>query len=129
MTKKSSNLQSTALSAKTKENKWTKLQKEHPAMPSEEDMLHHWSEAESYSKQSFITKDNINPTHYKSGGIEAVDAMVSAFGREQVVKWAEVNAFKYIWRMHKKGPRNDNIEKAIWMLEFALGRDPRDKSS
>ena len=119
MTKKSSNLQSTALSAKTKENKWTKLQKEHSALPSKEE----------WDQYILNVSNNITPTHYKSGGIEAVDAMVSAFGREPVVKWAEVNAFKYIWRMHKKGPRNDNIEKAIWMLEFALGRDPRDKSS
>jgi len=103
------------------ENKWIKLQKEHSAMPSKEDMMHHWSE----SKQSFITKDNINPDHYKSNGIECIDAMVAAFGRAQVIKWAEVNAFKYLFRMYNKSYRQENIKKAIWMLEFALGKDPR----
>lgn len=113
----------TVKSVKTKkaeENKWIKLQKEHPAMSSEEDM-HHWSE----SKQSFITKDNINPDHYKSNGIEAIDAMVAAFGRQAVVHYAECNAFKYIFRLHRKGYRQENIKKAIWYLEFALGKDPR----
>lgn len=108
MSNKSSR-ESTVKSVKTKATPedWRRLQKEHPAiLPNE---------------------DNINPSHYKSGDIECIDAMCSAFGRAQVIKWAEVNAFKYLFRMHKKGPRVENIEKAIWMLEFALGKDPRTK--
>tara|TARA_R100000742_G_C4276388_1_gene97411 strand:+ start:1986 stop:2333 length:348 start_codon:yes stop_codon:yes gene_type:complete len=105
------------------ENKWIKLQKEHPALPKGD-----WNE-EQKTKQPLITKDNINPDHYKSNGIECIDAMVAAFGRAQVVKWAEVNAFKYIFRLKRKGYRQDNIKKAIWMLEFALGKDPRNKGN
>ena len=70
-------------------------------------------------------EDNINPSHYKSGDIECIDAMEAAFGRAAVTTYAEINAFKYIFRLHNKGPRIENINKAIWYLKYALGKDPR----
>ncbi len=110
MSNKSSQ-ESTVRSVKTEatEEDWRRLQKEHPAI--------------------LPSGDNINPDHYKSNGIEAIDAMVAAFGRQAVVHYAECNAFKYIFRLHRKGYRQDNIKKAIWYLEFALGKDPRNKGN
>jgi len=104
-------------------NKWQKIQKEIPALPTTEE----WDNIVSHHKN---TVDNINPSHYKMpNNMECIDIMVEIFGRPAVTKWAEINAFKYVFRMHNKGARVDNIKKAIWNLEFALGKDPREKNN
>lgn len=64
------------------------------------------------------------PKHYTQGDIECIDAMVAAFGEADVLKWAQLNAFKYLWRCERKGGKQD-IEKAIWYLRYSNGDDPR----
>lgn len=61
--------------------------------------------------------DNVNhPSHYTQGGIECIDAMVAAFGKEAVSNFCLCNAFKYIWRAkHKNG--EEDIDKALWYLD------------
>ena len=56
-----------------------------------------------------------HPSHYNQGGIECIDAMVSAFGADAVRKFCLINAFKYIWRASDKNGDED-IDKAIWYL-------------
>lgn len=61
--------------------------------------------------------DNVNhPAHYTLGGIECIDCMVAAFGREYVMHYCLCNAFKYIWRCEHKGKRAEDIQKAVWYL-------------
>lgn len=66
-----------------------------------------------------------SPPHYNVGGIEAIDAMVSAFGSEYVKHYCLCNAFKYIWRCMHKGKEIEDIRKAIFYLRFAINDDPR----
>lgn len=62
-------------------------------------------------------QDNVNhPAHYTSGGIECIDGMIAAFGREYVMHYCLCNAFKYIWRCEHKGKRVEDIQKAVWYL-------------
>lgn len=64
--------------------------------------------------------DMVNhPSHYTQGGIECIDAMVSAYGKEAVANYCIINAFKYIWRSHKKNGRED-VKKAKWYLDKHL---------
>ena len=56
------------------------------------------------------------PSHYLNGSIECIDSMVAAFGVERTQTYAEIAAFKYLWRMNKKN---------IWYLRFSIGDDPR----
>lgn len=64
--------------------------------------------------------DNVNsPAHYTQGGIECIDAMVSAFGAEAVKTYCKINAFKYIWRTDLKNGVED-IAKADWYLKKYL---------
>ena len=59
---------------------------------------------------------NVNhPSHYNQGGIECIDAMVSAFGKEAVGNFCICNAFKYVWRAKQKNGEED-LDKAIWYL-------------
>lgn len=57
-----------------------------------------------------------HPKHYTNGGIECIDAMISAFGKEAVMIYCRINAFKYIWRSDLKG-RIEDIQKAAWYLK------------
>ena len=57
-----------------------------------------------------------HPSHYNQGGIECIDAMVAAFGKEAVENFCICNAFKYVWRNRDKNGFED-IDKAIWYLE------------
>ena len=63
-----------------------------------------------------------HPSHYNQGSIEAIDAMVSAFGVEAVITFCKINAFKYIWRAgHKDGsPDVEDLKKAQWYLTKAV---------
>lgn len=56
-----------------------------------------------------------HPSHYNQGGIECIDAMVAAYGKEAVKHFCMCNAFKYIWRADHKNGKED-IDKAIWYL-------------
>ena len=54
-----------------------------------------------------------NPSHYTSGDIECIDAMVAAYGVEAVKDFCKCNAFKYQWRFDKKNGDED-VRKAQW---------------
>lgn len=60
--------------------------------------------------------DNVNhPSHYTQGGVECIDAMVAAFGKEAVANFCICNAFKYVWRTKHKNGKED-VDKALWYL-------------
>ena len=70
--------------------------------------------------------DMVNsPAHYKSGDVECIDAMVSAFGKKRVQEYAEIAAFKYVWRQGKKDDANEDKKKGIWYLRYSRGDAPR----
>ena len=60
-----------------------------------------------------------HPSHYNQGGIECIDAMVAAFGKEAVGVFCLLNAFKYLWRTEHKNGKED-LNKAMWYLNKRL---------
>ena len=56
-----------------------------------------------------------HPSHYTSGSIECIDAMIETQGVEAVKNFCICNAFKYLWRHDKKNGVED-IKKAAWYL-------------
>ena len=66
-----------------------------------------------------MTKDNINPNHYKVGGIETIDLIqdvVKDFGSV-----CQANILKYAIRVNKKHDEpQDDINKIIRYCEFWL---------
>ena len=69
-------------------------------------------------------KDPVNPDHYK-GKIECIDAMVAAYGEEEVRIYCKLNAFKYGWRRGKKDNEAIDVHKQIWYQKRSIGEDPR----
>ena len=70
------------------------------------------------------TEDMVNhPSHYTSGSIECIDAMIETQGTESVKQYCKCNAFKYLWRHSFKNGEED-IDKARWYLnEYVKLRD------
>jgi len=59
--------------------------------------------------------DPINPSHYKQGGIECIEAMKVALGGG-FLGYLRGNAIKYLWRYDKKNGAED-LKKARWYLD------------
>jgi hypothetical protein len=61
------------------------------------------------------TSDPINPSHYRQGGIECIDAMKVALGGG-FSGYLRGNTIKYLWRYDKKNGVED-LKKARWYLD------------
>ncbi len=62
--------------------------------------------------------DAINPDHYKTeSGIECIDAITAALGKEGAANFCRGNAIKYLWRGGKKDNTVQDLRKAIWYIE------------
>jgi hypothetical protein len=73
-------------------------------------------EPEAVIKESLkTTSDPINPSHYKQGGIECIEAMKVALGGG-FLGYLRGNAIKYLWRYDKKNGIED-LKKARWYLD------------
>lgn len=61
-----------------------------------------------------------HPTHYNQGKIEAIDAMLEAFGKTEVISFCKINAFKYIWRGTAKDNYLEDMKKASWYINKVI---------
>ena len=62
--------------------------------------------------------DPINPDHYRSGGMEAIDVIEAFFPGSFHLG----NAFKYIARAGKKGNAVEDLHKAAWYVSREISR-------
>ena len=59
--------------------------------------------------------DMVNhPPHYTADGIECIDAIRAALGRDAFVAYCRGNAIKYLWRASLKGAAEQDARKAVW---------------
>ena len=65
--------------------------------------------------------DNINPDHYKKGGIETIEYQQAKMSKEEFKGYLKCNALKYVSRevlkSEKLTDKIDDCKKAIWYLE------------
>jgi len=67
-------------------------------------------------KKSLNTEsDSVNPSHYKQGGIECIEAIKAALG-VGFIAYLWGNVHKYIWRWQDKNGIED-LKKARWYLD------------
>ena len=64
--------------------------------------------------------DNINPEHYKSGGIETIEYIRAKMTKEEFYGYIKGNVMKYVSRVDKKSDKLldkiDDLKKAQWYL-------------
>lgn len=64
--------------------------------------------------------DPVNkPEHYANTKVECIDAMEQIFGKEAVISFACLNAWKYLWRRKDKDNEEQDIQKAIRYFDIA----------
>ena len=61
------------------------------------------------------SSDPVNPSHYKQGDIECIEAIKAATG-DGFIGYVWGNVLKYLWRWPKKGGVDD-LKKARWYLD------------
>jgi hypothetical protein len=65
-------------------------------------------------------RDNINPSHYRQGGVECIDALESAtVNLKGIEAVCTANAIKYLWRWKEKNGAED-LRKAQWYITKLL---------
>lgn len=89
------------------------------------DRITEFKKIHNYNKDSTAvetsTKEMVNhPSHYNNGKIECIDAMLDVFGKDKVLAFCELNAFKYQWRANQKGTDIQDKQKSIWYLNKYL---------
>lgn len=63
--------------------------------------------------------DSINPSHYKQGEVECIDAIKSSMSHEAFQGFLQGNIIKYVWR-HKHKNNTEDLKKAQWYLSLLL---------
>lgn len=65
--------------------------------------------------------DYINPNHYKQGSKEVIEMMQDIWGKEKLIAYCEMNAFKYRMRAGLKPEQSvqRDLEKAKWYEDKA----------
>ena len=75
-----------------------------------------------------FTKDKVNPSHYRQGKIECIEALEAATinlkGLEAI---CTANAIKYMWRWKEKNGVED-LKKAMWYIEKLITSQPKELS-
>lgn len=70
-----------------------------------------------------------NPDHYKTGGIECIDALRDALGHEGFIAYCRGQIIRYAWRIGKKDAclvEALKLEKyANWMVDEFNGKELR----
>jgi len=62
--------------------------------------------------------DPVNsPSHYNSGGIEAIEAIEAALSSDGFRGYLKGNVMKYMWRYEKKAKPIEDFKKARWYLD------------
>jgi hypothetical protein len=62
-----------------------------------------------------VTNDPVNPSHYRQGSIECIDAIKSALGDDGFQGYCTGNVIKYLFRWKYKNGLED-LRKAQWYL-------------
>jgi hypothetical protein len=67
-----------------------------------------------------VVYDSVNnPYHYASGKYECIEVMRDTFGDEMLKSFCLLNAFKYLYRHHKKNGVED-LKKARFYLDYVI---------
>jgi len=75
-------------------------------------------DVELYGKA--LSNDSINPSHYKQGSVECIDALEAAtVNLKGIEAVCTANAIKYLWRWKEKGG-HDDLRKALWYITKLL---------
>ena len=63
-------------------------------------------------------EDVVNePSHYKAGNIEAIDAIEASMSKDEFKGYLKGNVMKYMWSYNYKGKPVEDLKKAKWYID------------
>tara|TARA_R100000995_G_scaffold65524_3_gene34522 strand:- start:801 stop:1097 length:297 start_codon:yes stop_codon:yes gene_type:complete len=62
------------------------------------------------------TNDPINPSHYKEGNVECIEAIKSSLDTQAFHGYLKASVMKYLWRYDKKNDPDICLRKAQWFM-------------
>ena len=62
------------------------------------------------------TNDPINPSHYKEGDVECIEAIKSSLDTQAFHGYLKASVMKYLWRYDKKDDPALCLGKAQWFM-------------
>lgn len=57
-----------------------------------------------------------HPSHYNQRQFETIEEMIIVFGRDAVIDFCRINAWKYKTRAPFKGKLDEDLKKADWYI-------------
>jgi hypothetical protein len=69
--------------------------------------------------------DPTNPSHYKVGDIECIDAIQAQLSPAEWRGYLRGQIAKYNWRLGLKDAIEQDAAKLLWYASMLAGRDPR----
>ena len=67
------------------------------------------------AKRRCDMQNNVNhPTYFNQHPIEVIDMMLAIYGKDAVINFCLLNAFKYRMRAGHKDDITQDIQKALW---------------
>jgi hypothetical protein len=64
-----------------------------------------------------------NPSHYRAGGIECIEAIEESMTPEAFRGYLKGNCMKYLWRYTYKNNPVEDLQKAQWYLAKLISRE------
>ena len=75
-----------------------------------------------------FTSDKVNPSYYKIGKVECIDALEAAtINLQGLDSVSTANAIKNLWRRKDKGGVSD-LQKSLWYIEKLITNQPKELS-
>ena len=69
--------------------------------------------------------DPVNPSHYKKGDIECIDAIKAALTPDEWRGFLKGTSIAYLWRLGHKDPIEQDARKTLWYVSWLANQDPR----
>lgn len=86
--------------------------------------IREWQSSVTPSERS-EKMDPVNPSHYKKGDIECIDAIRSMLTPDEWRGFLKGTAVAYLWRLGHKDAVEQDARKTLWYVSWLAGNDPR----
>jgi hypothetical protein len=70
--------------------------------------------------------DPVNPSHYRKGEIECIDAIRSMLTEDEWRGFLKGTSVAYLWRLGHKDAVEQDARKTMWYVSWLANQDPRE---
>jgi hypothetical protein len=90
-----------------------------------ESTINEWQNSVMQSDESEKKPDPVNPSHYKKGKIECIDAIKSMLTDDEWRGFLKGTSVAYLWRLGHKDAVEQDAKKTLWYVSWLANKDPR----